>query len=182
MKLRNLIYYSSLTGNTEQVAQAIGGVFADADWVNDYVKVGKNFDPKNHGIDFLAYDFICVGSPVFWHVPFDPLLWGIRSVSHHVEYTRMKTGPKCGMAFATYGGAHFGEHEADAALTLLELAFEHLGFKSVGKIAVPGKVKHRGMEDWYYPDMHTRPNVEDLDRVRAITRVAIAEAASNLHC
>ena len=175
MNRRNLIYYSSFTGNTQLVANAIGGVFDKQGWENDYVKVGKDFDPKNHDIDFLSYDFLCIGSPVLWHVPYDPLLWGIRSISHRVEYVRMKTGPKCALAFTTFGGAHFGEHEADAALILLELAYEHLGFKSVAKIAVPGKVSHRGMKDWYYPDMQTRPNEEDLDHVRRMTMAAIAE-------
>ncbi len=174
MNCRNLIYYASFTGNTELVAKVIEEVFEEADWENDIVKVGRDFDPKHHEIDFLSYDFICGGSPVLWHVPFDPLLWGIRTVSHRVEYGSMKTGPKRGLAFATYGGAHFGEHEADAALILLELAYEHLGLKSVGKIAVLGKVSHRGMKDWYFPDMHTRPNQNDLDRVRAMTMEAIA--------
>ncbi|MDA3790725.1 MAG: hypothetical protein PF503_19805 [Desulfobacula sp.] len=105
MNRRNLIYYSSFTGNTELVAKAIGEVFDKEGWETDYMKVGKGFDPKHHDIDFLSYDFLCVGSPVLWHVPFDPLLWGIRTLSHRVEYARMETGPKCGLAFTTYGGA-----------------------------------------------------------------------------
>lgn len=172
-KKRNLIYYASLTGNTDKVARAIAEVFEEAGWESDLIKVGKTFDPKNPGIDFLSYDFICVGSPVFWHVPYDPLLWGIRHVSHRIEYIRMVTGPKMGLAFATYGGAHFGEHEADAALTLLELAYEHLGFKSVGRIAVPGKVSHRPMKDWYFPDMHLRPHAQDLESVRVAVRAIV---------
>ncbi len=89
MNGRNLIYYASFTGNTELVAKVIEEVFEEADWENDIVKIGRDFDPKHHEIDFLSYDFICIGSPVLWHVPFDPLLWGIRTVSHRVEYGRI---------------------------------------------------------------------------------------------
>ena len=164
--MRNLIYYASFTGNTEKVAQAIGGIFKKNGWQNDFIKVDKSFAPQNHNIDFLSYDFICMGSPVFWHVPYDPLLWGVRNISHKIEYAHMETGPKMALAFATYAGAHFGEREADAALTLLEFAYEHLGFKSAGRIAVPGKVVHRPMEGWYFDDMHLRPNAHDLERVK----------------
>lgn len=164
---KNLIYYASFTGNTDKVAHAIADVFDEQGWQNDIVLVDQSFNPKQPGVDFLGYDFICAGSPVFWHVPYDPLLWGIRQLSHRVEYVKMETGPKLGLAFATYAGAHFGEHEADAALILLELAYEHLGYKSIGKIAVPGKVHHRPMTDWYFEDMHLRPHDQDLKNVKS---------------
>jgi hypothetical protein len=169
-KRKNLILYASLSGNTKKVAGRIAKTFEQKGWNNTLVQVDQKYDPRKNPINFDAYDFICVGSGVFWHVPYEPLLTCIRSSTHRSVYGKIIPGPRLGLAFATYGGAHLGPKEAQATLELLEIAFEHLGFRSFGRLAIPGRVRHYHSEgeetpDWYFPDIHNRPDSEDLDGV-----------------
>ena len=50
-------------------------------------------------------------------------------------------------------------------LKLLEILFEHLGFKSLGAIAIPGKHGDTPNPDWYHPDLVERPNQKDFQRI-----------------
>lgn len=151
-----------MSGNTEKIANKIAEVFAKHGWENHIVKVDDNFDDENCEIDFLNYDFVCMGSPVLWYTPYEKMLWPVRKLSHKHAYSKIIPGPKMGFAFTTYAGAHLGPKEADACLSILELTYEHLGYKSAGKIAIPGKHFKYNMKDWYFDDMKTRPNADDL--------------------
>ena len=77
---------------------------------------------------------------------------------------KVRPGPKCGIACATYGGAHLGPREAEANLTLLEIEIEHLGFKSIGTFSCPGKMVDYATPEWYHGDIRDRPNDADLQR------------------
>ena len=164
---KNLIIYASLSGNTKKVAEKIAETFERHGWENTLVQIDQNYRNIGSIPDFDAFDFICVGSGVFWHIPFDPLLSIIRSATHRTSYGKIVSGPRLGLAFATYGGAHLGPKEALATLELLEIAFEHLGFQSFGRLAVPGRVSHyhgnnQQTPSWYFPDIHLRPTADDL--------------------
>ena len=72
-------------------------------------------------------------------------------------------GPKRGAVFATYGGAHLGPKEAEAALVLLESCIEHLKFKCGGRFSCPRKMVNYATPEWYHGDIRNRPNATDLD-------------------
>ena len=88
-------------------------------------------------------------------------------------------GPKCGVVFCTYGGVHLGPKEAEPALKLLDVELEHLSFKVIGSLAVPGSMGNRHSPDWYYPDLPSRPNKEDLRKVGLFVDDIIKKLGSN---
>lgn len=163
---KNLVLFASQTGNTEKVANVIHETFIEMGWDSKIFKYDMGLNPEKIDINFDEYDFICLGSPVYWYVPYDPFLWAIRKASHSDVYKVIEPGPKKGLAFSTYGGAHLGPREAEACLTILEITYEHLGFKSAGSISIPGRYPNRPTPEWYYPDLYLRPNNEDLTRVK----------------
>lgn len=160
-----LILFASRTGNTEKVANEVKKCFENASWEVDFVKYNMANNPMNLGIEYDDYDFMCLGSPVYWYAPYDPMLQAIRKTSHTNAYSRIIPGPKKALAFATYAGAHLGSREAEACLKILEITYEHLGFESVGAISIPGKYPNRPTPEWYHPDLYLRPNEDDLSGV-----------------
>ncbi len=156
-----LVLYASNTGNTEKVARVLIESLHQYGWqVTDY-KIGSDW--KTHPIDVNDYDLLCVGSHVHWSLPSPHLVELLRAP--FINPTKITPGPKCGMAFATYGGAHLGPHEADACLTYLELLFEHLGFQALEHLAIPGKTGRRINPQYFHPDLQNRPDHDDLERV-----------------
>jgi flavodoxin len=158
-----LILYASNTGNTEKVALEIRKGFERHGWQADLKKIPKDYDPDKLDFDFCDYDFLCVGSWVNFSLPVQWLVDVLRAPD--VPSRKVIPGPKCGAAFCTFGGGHLGPREADACLALLEVLFEHLGFASVGSIAIPGKFGNDPTPEWFYPDLQERPNTADLKRV-----------------
>jgi len=168
-----LILFASRTGNTEKVAKELKKCFEEAYWAVDFVKYDMVSNPINLSIDYDAYDFICLGSPVYWYVPHDPMLQAIRKTTHTKSYSKIIPGPKKALAFATYSGAHLGPREAEACLKLLEITYEHLGFESAGAISIPGKYPNRPTPELYHPDLYLRPNEDDLNRVSEFVKKII---------
>jgi len=72
---RALILYSSYTGNTEKVAARFKLTFERHSWLCDMQKVRKReediLDPK---FDLASYDFLCVGSGIRSHLPYNEIL------------------------------------------------------------------------------------------------------------
>ena len=79
-------------------------------------------------------------------------------------FERMRSGPKKGIVFATYFGAHFGPIEAEPALKWLALSMKHIKFECIGSFCCPGKGP--GMKEAttkaYHGDCSNRPNEKDL--------------------
>jgi hypothetical protein len=72
---RGLIVYSSLTGNTEKVAERFHETFARGGWTCKTVKVRKTADDiLNPRFDLKEYDFVCVGSGIRSHLPYNEIL------------------------------------------------------------------------------------------------------------
>ncbi|OFW58704.1 MAG: hypothetical protein A2133_08310 [Actinobacteria bacterium RBG_16_64_13] len=70
-----LIVYSSYTGNTEKVAERFGATFEKNGWVCDSVKIRKRADDiLNPKFEINAYDFVCVGSGIRSHLPYNETL------------------------------------------------------------------------------------------------------------
>jgi len=165
MSKKCLILYASNTGNTEKVAFKIRETFDKHGWECDVFKIGRGYDVKNPPFDFDDYDFLCAGSLTFYALPTQEIVEVMRQSSREKAGMRkVEPGPKCAIAFATYGGAHLGPREAEANLALLEIEIEHLGFKSVGTFSCPGKMVDYATPEWYHGDIRDRPNEQDLQR------------------
>ncbi|MCJ7594702.1 MAG: flavodoxin domain-containing protein [Desulfobacterales bacterium] len=157
---KNLIVYASNTGNTEKIAIALKENFDRYGWQSTLKKLPHDYDVERPDFDFDDYDFVCVGSPINSELPLPQVSKVMTSRSHGMH--KIVPGPKCGIVFCTYGGVHLGPKEAEPALKLLEVELEHLKFSVIGSLAVPGAMGDRGGPDWYYPDLRSRPNKEDL--------------------
>jgi len=164
MNKKCLIIYSSFTNNTEKVAMRIKETFEKKGWTCDSFNVEKNIDVENPPFNYDDYDFICAGSAVIWALPSDKVVNVMRIQSRKTAYNKIVPGPKCGIVFATYGGAHLGPKEAEAALKLLEIEIEHLKFRCIGSFSCPGKYVNHDTPDWYHGDIRNRPNKDDLNR------------------
>src|SRR4030042_444383 len=75
MVKRCLVTYSSITGNTEKVALRFKETFEKRDWQCDIFKVGKKAeDILRPPFDIPSYDFVCVGSGLRAHLPYNEIL------------------------------------------------------------------------------------------------------------
>ena len=75
MGKRCLIFYSSLTGNTEKVAVRFKTTFERNDWVCDSFKIRKRAeDILDPPFVIGDYDFVCVGSGIRSHLPYNETL------------------------------------------------------------------------------------------------------------
>ena len=70
-----LIVYSSFTGNTEKVALRFKSTFEQNGWECDIFKIRKKAeDILNPHFDVNDYDFMCVGSGIMSHLPYNEIL------------------------------------------------------------------------------------------------------------
>ena len=70
-----LILYSSITGNTKKVALRIKSTFERNGWECDRFKIRKKEeDILNPPFDIYEYDFMCVGSGIMVHLPYNEIL------------------------------------------------------------------------------------------------------------
>jgi hypothetical protein len=75
MSKKCLITYSSYTGNTEKVALRFKETFENNGWQCDIFKVRKNAeDILRPPFDVPNYDFICAGSGLRAHLPYNEVL------------------------------------------------------------------------------------------------------------
>jgi hypothetical protein len=75
MSKKCLIAYSSFTGNTEKVALRFKETFENNDWKCDIFKVRKRAeDILRPPFDIRQYDFICAGSGLRAHLPYNEIL------------------------------------------------------------------------------------------------------------
>jgi hypothetical protein len=78
---KSLIVYSSYTGNTEKVAVRLETTFARSGWLCDRVKIQKRAEDILHPKFALAeYDFVCVGSGIRSHLPYNEILNVLRGL------------------------------------------------------------------------------------------------------
>ena len=73
--MKCLILYASYTGNTEKVALRIKSTFEQNGWECDIFKIRKKAeDILNPPYDVDDYDFLCVGSGIRVHLPYNEIL------------------------------------------------------------------------------------------------------------
>jgi hypothetical protein len=81
-----LIVYSSFTGNTEKVALRFKSTFEKNGWECDIFKIRKKpEDILNPPFDLDNYDFLCVGSGVILHLPYNEILNVIRRLIYGMD-------------------------------------------------------------------------------------------------
>jgi hypothetical protein len=75
MDKKCLITYSSITGNTEKVALKFKETFEKKSWHCDIFKVRKNADDiLRPPFNLRSYDFVCAGSGLRAHLPYNEIL------------------------------------------------------------------------------------------------------------
>ena len=75
MAKKSLVLYSSCTGNTGKVAERFKSTFERNGWICDSVKVRKRAEDILHPkFDLSEYDFVCVGSGIRSHLPYNEIL------------------------------------------------------------------------------------------------------------
>lgn len=172
--MKVLILYESFTGNTEKVALRMKDAFEKNQHETDIYKI-ENIDPENLPFNFEDYDFLCAGSPVRWGVISSKFF---RILHGRSREGKIVPGPKKGAVFATYGGAHLGPKEVEAALKLLEIGIEHQKFRCVGSFPCLGKAVDFATPEWYYGDIRDRPNATDLDNAEKFIREILKSESS----
>lgn len=174
MEKKALIIYASRTGNTEKITQRFKETFIKNGWECDLLKVDDNTDLKKQP-DVKNYQFLCIGSFVDMSLPSLKLVEFLRNnpINPHapvgkggrpVAHRKINIGPKMGIVYVTYGGAHMGPPEAAPALALLHSELEHLRHICIGKFSCPGRMFKRPTPGWWHKDVYNRPNERDLLR------------------
>jgi flavodoxin len=169
---RSLILYQSMTGNTEKVASRFKKAFEKKGWVCDIFKVDKNMDYTKLPFKYDDYDFLCTGSGIYAALPGKEITDLIFKYTHQPKrdgkivrvHRKITPGPRKGVVFVTYAGAHLGPKEAEPALSLLELNMEHLRFKCVGRFSCPGGIGKKATPGYWFGDIRGRPNERDLQK------------------
>jgi len=78
MSKKCLILYATHTGNTEKVAARFKIAFERHGWTVDSVKLNQKSDLMHPTYDIKDYDFLCVGSGIAMHLPFDEILKAVK--------------------------------------------------------------------------------------------------------
>jgi hypothetical protein len=175
MDKKALIIYASRTGNTEKITLKFRDTFIKNGWKCDLLKIDDKTDIEKDQPDYVKYDFLCAGSYVDKSLPSERLMDFMRSnkLNPHapigkggipVAHRKITIGPKKGIVFVTYGGAHMGPPEAIPALAFLHSELEHLRYVCIGKFSCPGKMFNRPTPGWWHTDIYKRPNERDLLR------------------
>ena len=118
-KYKALIIYSSITGNTEKIAEAFAETFREYNIAPTLLKLegnylGEQVDPPDLG----AYDFLCLGAPVIAGIPYHDFYinfgaqddYGRRSIGgaqgpgHGLAHMEGKGGPEDGPGGPGAGG------------------------------------------------------------------------------
>ena len=81
MVKRCLVTYSSITGHTEKVALKFKETFEKKGWQCDIFKVRKNADDiLRPPFNIRSYDFVCAGSGLRAHLPYNEILNMLRGL------------------------------------------------------------------------------------------------------
>jgi flavodoxin len=164
-----LILYTSNTGNTEKVAQALRQGLEDAD-----IQVTMQKPQTATDVDFFNYDLVCVGTPSLqWHPakPLDDLMKN--KLDHYRKNGQIKpAAPKVigknALIFVTYSGPHTGINEATPVGKYLGQFFEHIGFTVLDEWYVVGEfcgnLEHS--TKGRLGDIRGKPTEQDLQKIR----------------
>jgi hypothetical protein len=163
--MKSLVFYDSVGGNTEKVAQRMYETLNKLGNETDFIKLTPETE-----IDFFKYDLVFIGSPIVGALPTQPMMDCIKK--HHMAYVKQNkiipSSPvipgKYGVCFCTYAGPHIGIGEALPATMLMSSFLQHIGYTVMDSWHTVGEFHNR-------PDLSTqgrmgniigRPNENDL--------------------
>ena len=153
--MRNaIVMYSSITGNTETVANVFAEVLKKYGFNVSLEKVWPARNYETDPIHFDDCDLLVLGAPVIAALPYKELSSVVGWSGKHVElYEGPRPNPshperlRVGMAFATFGGTVAGPRECRATLELEKEYLQLYGFTPVAEFACPGKQLRHGPVD-----------------------------------
>jgi flavodoxin len=171
-----IVLFWSKNGNTEKVARRIHDTLKTAG-----MKVSISRINEDDKVEYLDYNLIFLGAPVYQNLSPQPVLSFLRNnkIRDGVEIiaSAPETPGVAAVPFCTYGGGHTGYNEADPMLKHIGQYFEHEGIRVVDHIAVLGNFPEASEEyntTGRFGDIRDRPNEQDLKdvewRVRGILR------------
>ncbi len=171
-----LIIYSSITGNTEKVAQAICLGLEEAG-MQVTMKTPQTAASEN----YFSYDLICACSPsIQWH-PSKQMDEFLRAkLEGHRKEGRIKPcAPKIvnksALVVVTYSGPHTGLNEAIPAGKYMAQFFEHIGFKIIDEWYILCEF-HGNLENstkGKMGEIRGKPTIDDLLKIKqAAKRIA----------
>jgi len=144
MMIKSLVLYSSVTGNTEKVAQRIAEVLRRKEHDVAIVKVDEETN-----VDLLAYDLVFLGSAVHQWLPTKMLVNYVKRMLK-TYFTSGVIVPCCpirpgkyAVCFCTYSGPHTGVSEAIPATKWMRAFLEHVGFTVLEEWHTVGEFKNR---------------------------------------
>ncbi|MDD3792388.1 MAG: flavodoxin domain-containing protein [Candidatus Bathyarchaeota archaeon] len=167
-----LIVYTSNTGNTKKVANAIKEGL-ETSGINV-----KTVDSKQAvSEDFFSYDLVCMGSPSIQWSPAKPIsdLLKTKLDQYRNEGKILPGAPKVpgknALIFCTYSGPHTGIDEATPAGKTIRQYFEHLGFTIAGEWYIIGEFHGRLDLSTLgrLGDIRGKPTSKDLDKIKMDT-------------
>jgi flavorubredoxin len=164
-----LIIYSSTTGNTAKVANAIKEGLVDSGFQVSIIKPSEARD-----VDFFNFDLVCIGSPsIQWHPAklIDDFLkekFAVYRKEGRIKVSAPKVADKRALIFITYSGPHTGIDEALPAGKYIRQFFEHLGFEVVDEWYVLSEFVFslENSTNGRMGDIRGKPTIDDLKKIR----------------
>ena len=171
-----LVLYWTKNGNTEKIAWRIHNTLQKAGMEVSISRITKDLE-----VEYLDYNLIFLGAPVYENLSPQPVLFFLRKNRRREGVNLLPSAPEipgvAAVPFCTYGGGHTGYNEAVPMLKHIGQYFEHEGIRVVEDIAVLG-VFPEADESYNtagrFGDIRQRPDEHDLteveSRVRGILR------------
>jgi flavodoxin len=175
-----LILYSSATGNTEKVAQAIRLGLEQAG-----LQVTMKTPEKAAEVDYFSYDLVCIGSPsIQWHPakPIDDFLKAKLDMYRkqgNIKPCAPKITGKTALIFVTYSGPHTGLNEATPAGKYMAQFLEHVGFTIAAEWYILAEF-HGNLENSTKGRMGNiigKPTIENLAKIKSDAQVLASKLA-----
>jgi hypothetical protein len=171
-KVKALITYTTYTGHTEMIAQAIARGF-ESEGLKPKLKRIEELE----GDELLEQDFVALGSPTRFMLPAEPIDKYFRK-KYREFGERGLIVPSAPLAPGKYGavwcsctGVHDGFGEGMPCVEWLRSCLEHVGYDVRAKWIIPAEFESGTERDLTYSkgsrlgDMRGRPNERDLVNV-----------------
>jgi flavodoxin len=161
-----LILYWSKTGNTRKVAERIYTAVQSQNLSVEIHDITESLE-----IDFLKYNLVFCGAPVYAFLPPDAVKQFLKKrlpASNPTQPAAPELPGYAAVVFCTYGGGHTGVREAIPALKYMSQFFEHAGIRVVDEWAVVGEFRDAGPEyntAGRLGDISGRPSEQDLQEI-----------------
>lgn len=154
MMRKAIIMYSSITGNTQKVAERFGETLKKYNFEVSLEKITPKRDYEAEPLFLDDCDLLCIGAPIIAALPYKELSAVVGWSGKHVELFKGSRPDPCvpgpmrvGVVFSTYGGTVAGTRECLPALALEKEYLQLYGFTPVGEFACPGKQLRHGPVD-----------------------------------